>query len=72
MREQDMEVLMKAFDRNGDGQVSFDELLRGIRVRCRALRNACTGGLVYWTLRRDVLSARASRLPLTCAVIACA
>jgi len=27
-----MDVLMKAFDRNGDGQVSFDELLRGLRV----------------------------------------
>lgn len=30
---QDLDTLMTAFDRNKDGQIDFDEFLRGIRVR---------------------------------------
>lgn len=36
--EKDMDVIMKAFDRNGDGQISFEELLRGIRGRLNKRR----------------------------------
>lgn len=36
--DKDVDVLVKAFDRNGDGQISFNELLRGIRGKLNKRR----------------------------------
>lgn len=38
--EKDLDVLFKAFDRNKDGSVSFNELLRGIRGKLNKRRRA--------------------------------